>query len=180
MSVVLELLCGADPESRSRKHGVPAATLPEWRKSGRGWLESRFWAVRVRPPHRDDQRSELHAEQWLLVEWRRDEEEATKYWLSTLPAETPLKKLVELTMHRWIVERDYLELKQELGLRHFEGGSWRGFHHHATLCIAAYGFLAAEGSRSPPPARGGRLKLGVPPQAEANRPRGGAGQRPLG
>jgi hypothetical protein len=87
-------------------------------------------------------------------------EEPTKYWLSNLPAETPLRHLVRLAKHRWIVERDYLELKQELGLGHFEGRSWRGFHHHATLCVAAYGFLVAqrslfsprrgqEGSRSP-------------------------------
>jgi hypothetical protein len=106
--------------------------------------------VWVRPAHRDYWRSEPHAEHWLLAEWPRGAEEPTKYWLSNLPAETPLKKLVELAKHRWIVERDYLELKQELGLGHFEGRSWRAFHHHATLCIAAYGFLVAEKSRFSP------------------------------
>ncbi|WP_425219886.1 transposase [Ralstonia solanacearum] len=64
--------------------------------------------------------------------------------LSTLPADTPIKELVRLAKLRWRIERDYQELKQELGLGHFEGRSWRGFHHHATLCIAAYGFLVTE------------------------------------
>jgi SRSO17 transposase len=61
-----------------------------------------------------------------------------------LPANTPIKELVRVAKLRWRIERDYQELKQELGLGHFEGRSWRGFHHHATLCIAAYGFLVAE------------------------------------
>jgi hypothetical protein len=76
-----------------------------------------------------------------------------KYWLSTLPPHTPLKALVKMAKHSWIIERDYQELKQELGLGHFEGRNWRGFHHHATLCIAAYGFLVGERNRfSPLPA----------------------------
>ncbi len=106
------------------------------------------------------------------MEWPRGAQEPTKYWLSNLPVETPLKKLVELAKHRWIVERDYLELEQELGLGHFEGRSWRGFHHHATLCIAAYEFLAAERSRFFPSARAGRLMLHQPPQPESSRLRG--------
>ena len=75
------------------------------------------------------------------MEWPRGEAEPTKYWLSTLPADAKLGELVRLAKQRWIIERDYQELKQELGLGHFEGRGWRGFHHHATLCIAAYGFL---------------------------------------
>jgi len=78
------------------------------------------------------------------MEWPRGEAEPTKYWLSTLPPQTKLKPLVKMAKHRWIIERDYEELKQELGLGHYEGRGWRGFHHHATLCIAAYGFLIAE------------------------------------
>ncbi len=103
----------------------------------------------MRPAHREDWRAELHAELWLLAEWPPQQAgaEPSKYWLSNLPAQTPLVALVRLAKHRWIVERDYLELKQELGLGHFEARSWRGFHHHATLCIATYGFLAAERSR---------------------------------
>ena len=83
-----------------------------------------------------------------------------------------MRRLVELAKHRWIVERDYLELKQELGLGHFEGRSWRCFHHHAALCIAAYGFLVAERSRFSPSARSGRLELSLPPQPKQYRPRG--------
>lgn len=85
------------------------------------------------------------------MEWPKDEAEPTKYWLSTLPPETKLKDLVKIAKHRWLIERDYEELKQELGLGHFEGRGWWVFHHHATLCIAAYGFLVAERSRFPPP-----------------------------
>ena len=85
-----------------------------------------------------------------MIEWPRKESEPTKYWLSTLPVKTTLKSLVNMAKHRWIIERDYEELKQELGLGHYEGRSWRGFHHHATLCIAAYGFLISERTVFPP------------------------------
>ncbi|MCU1294775.1 MAG: family transposase [Bryobacterales bacterium] len=122
-----------------------------WRPGSRQTLRSRFAAVRVRPAHRDDKRTEPHPEEWLLIEWPKKESEPTKYWLSTLPAQTSLKSLVKLAKHRWILERDYEELKQELGLGHYEGRGWRGFHHHATLCIAAYGFLVSERNRFPPP-----------------------------
>ena len=101
--------------------------------------------------------------------------EPTKYWLSTLPAATKLKDLVRMAKHRWIIERDYEELKQELGLGHYEGRGWRGFHHHATLCIAAYGFLVAERSRFSPSARAGRLGLSVPEMPPQFRPRGSPG-----
>jgi SRSO17 transposase len=95
----------------------------------------------------------------LLIEWPERESEPTKYWLSTFPAHTTLSELVKRAKHRWIIERDYQELKQELGLGHYEGRGWRGFHHHATLCIAAYGFLVAERSRFSPSASAGRLDL---------------------
>jgi len=143
-----------------------------WREGTRHQLKSRFAAVRVRPAHRDEKRSEPYPEEWLLMEWPAGEPEPTKYWLSTLPANTRLTALVRLAKHRWIIERDYEELKQELGLGHYEGRGWRGFHHHATLCIAAYGFLVIERSRFSPSARGGRLELRaakIPPQFQ---PRG--------
>src|SRR6516162_8652148 len=73
----------------------------------------------------------------------------TKYWLSNLPAKTKFRDLVDITKMRWRIERDYQELKQEIGLDHYEGRGWRGFHHHATLCIAAYGFLIPTGEDSP-------------------------------
>ena len=78
------------------------------------------------------------------------EKEPTKYWLSTLPQNIAFGDLVDLTKLRWRIERDYQELKQEVGLGHIEGRGWRGFHHHATLCIAAYGFLISERETIPP------------------------------
>jgi SRSO17 transposase len=146
-----------------------------WRRGTRHQLQSRFAAVRVRPAHRDFERSEPYPEQWLLIEWPSGEAEPTKYWFSTLPAEIPLKGLASMAKQRWIIERDYEELKQELGLGHYEGRGWRGFHHHATLCIAAYGFLVAERSRFSPSVRAGRLGLSIPEMPPQFRPRGSPG-----
>ncbi|HEY5565905.1 MAG TPA: IS701 family transposase [Gammaproteobacteria bacterium] len=114
-----------------------------WREGTNKRLRSRFAAVRVRPAHRDYLRRTPHAEQWALIEWPNGDAEPLKYWLATLPAATPLTELVHTAKMRWRIERDYQELKQEFGLNHYEGRGWRGFHHHATLCIAAYGFLLA-------------------------------------
>jgi len=156
-----------------------AASLPPdcwkivtWRQGVNKKLRSRFAALRVRPAHRDYWRAEPHPEEWLLIEWPADQQEPAKYWLSTLPADTPLAELVRLAKHRWIIERDYEELKQELGLGHFEGRGWRGFHHHATLCLAAYGFLVAERNRFSPSARAGQLALSVPKLPPEFEPRG--------
>ena len=143
-----------------------------WRQGVKQKLQSRFAALRVRPAHRDYWRAEPHPEEWLLMEWPAGESEPTKYWLSTVPAETTLVELVHLAKHRWIIERDYQELKQELGLGHYEGRGWRGFHHHATLCIAAYGFLVAERNRFSPSARVGDLGLPTPEPPPDFRPRG--------
>src|SRR5450432_4019286 len=143
-----------------------------WRAGVKDDLASRFAAVRVRPAHRDYWRAQPHAEEWLLIEWPAGESEPTKYWFSTLPADLPLADLVHLAKHRWIIERDYEELKQELGLGHFEGRGWRGFHHHATLCIVLYGFLVAERSRFSPSARAGHLRLRAPKPPQSFRPRG--------
>jgi SRSO17 transposase len=143
-----------------------------WRQGVKQKLQSRFAAMRVRPAHRDYWRSEPHPEEWLLIEWPAGESEPTKYWLSTLPADTALVELVHLAKHRWIIERDYQELKQELGLGHYEGRGWRGFHHHATLCIAAYGFLVAERSRFSPSAQVGNLGLPTSEPPPDFRPRG--------
>jgi SRSO17 transposase len=143
-----------------------------WRQGVKQKLQSRFAAMRVRPAHRDYWRSEPHPEEWLLIEWPACESEPTKYWLSTIPADTALVGLVRLAKHRWIIERDYQELKQELGLGHYEGRGWRGFHHHATLCIAAYGFLVAERSRFSPSAQVGNLGLPTPEPPPDFRPRG--------
>ena len=115
-----------------------------WREGTNTKLSSRFAALRVRAAHRDTLRNVPRDEEWLLVEWPKEEREPTKYFLSTLPADISRKELVSAVKIRWRIERDYQELKQEFGLDNFEGRSWRGFHHHATLCIAAYGFLVGE------------------------------------
>lgn len=114
-----------------------------WREGTNTALSSRFAALRVRPAHRDYWRAEPRPEEWLLIEWPEQEAEPVHYWLSTLPADIPLEELIRVTLMRWRIERDYRELKQEFGLSHYEGRGWRGFHHHATLCIAAYGYLTA-------------------------------------
>src|SRR5436305_3756570 len=110
-------------------HSLPASAWKTvaWRQGTKQSLRSRFAALRIRPAHRDYWRSEPHPEEWLLLEWPRGEAEPTKYWLSILPADTKLGDLVRLAKQRWIIERDYQELKQELGLGHFEGRGWRGF-----------------------------------------------------
>jgi SRSO17 transposase len=156
---------------------LPSTAFTEvtWREAGERKLRSRFAAVRVRAAHRDYEKAEPHAEEWLLIEWPRGEAEPTKYWVSTLPPTTKLKALIKMAKQRWIMERDYEELKQELGLGHFEGRNWRGFHHHATLCIAAYGFLVAERTRFSPSARAGHLGFVASGPAADFHPRGSPG-----
>src|SRR5574341_951553 len=128
---------------------LEAWSMVTWREGTRGSMRSRFVALRVRPaPSR--RRRELPPVEWVLSEWPPGEPTPTKYYLSTLPASPPLATLVRLAHLRWRIERDYQELKDEIGLDHFEGRSWRGFHHHGTMCIAAYAFLAAERGRFPP------------------------------
>ena len=114
------------------------------------------------------------SEEWLLIEWPEGEAEPTKYWLSTLPANIGFRELVDFAKLRWRIERDYQELKQEVGLGHFEGRGWRGFHHHATLCIAAYGFLISERETIPPSAPRRTALFQTPALPEGYRPRGSA------
>ena len=143
-----------------------------WRAGTNEPLTSRFAALRVRCAHRDHLRVEPHPEQWLLIEWPRGETEPTKYFLSTLPVATPLKELARVAKLRWRIERDYQELKQELGLGHFEGRSWRGFHHHATLCVAAYAFLLAQRIAAPKKTLPHPIFGQVPALPDGFRPRG--------
>jgi len=138
---------GAKPVSvKELAESLPARRwrTVEWREGTNTKLSSRFAALRVRAAHRDEGHRALRQEQWLLIEWPGSQTEPTKYWLSTLPVDTALVELVRVAKMRWRIERDYQELKQEFGLSHYEGRGWRGFHHHATLCIAAYGFLLAD------------------------------------
>ncbi len=111
-----------------------------WRQGAAAPLRSRFARLRVRAAHRDRPR----ADEWLIIEWAKGAQEPAHYWFSNLPESTPWQAMVNTVMGRWRIERDYEELKQELGLGHYEGRNWRGFHHHASLCIAAYGFLMLE------------------------------------
>jgi SRSO17 transposase len=143
----------------------------EWREGTCDVLSSRFARVRVHVAHRH-LTADRHAEEWLLVEWPDDEPEPTKYWLSTCPESIAIHQLVDLAKLRWRIERDYQDLKQEVGLDHYEGRGWRGFHHHITLSIAAYGFLISERETSPPSAPR-RAVLGPPPALPQGwRPRG--------
>jgi len=146
--------------------------MVNWSPGTKGKLRSRFAAIRVRPAHRDYWRQTAHKELWLLIEWPKAEKEPTKYWLANLPLQISLKSLVLLAKLRWRIERDYEELKQELGLGHYEGRGWRGFHHHATLCIAAYGFLMAERCLFSPSARAGHVRLPAPKMPPDFQPRG--------
>jgi SRSO17 transposase len=142
-----------------------------WREGTNVSLKSRFARLRVRIAHRDFNRSAPWPEEWLLIEWPKGEKEPTKYWLSTLPQDIASARLVDLAKLRWRIERDYQELKQEIGLGHFEGRGWRGFHHHATLCIAAYGFLISERETIPPSAAGAAARGQAPCVPETHRPR---------
>jgi len=138
----------------------------------------------VRAAHRDNLRDELRPPEWLLIEWPEGDDEPLKYWLSTLPEEVSLQRMVFETKMRWRIERDYQDLKQDLGLGHYEGRGWRGFHHHASLSIAAYGFLLAQRLQHPDEIGGKknsaqRQELALPTHY---RPRGsppGAAPRPI-
>ena len=147
----------------------------KWREGSADRLSSRFARVRVRVGYNGAIPGKL-AEEWLLVEWPEGETKLSKckYWLATLPADIGFHQLVDIAKMRWRIERDYLELKQEVGLGHYEGRGWRGFHHHATLCIATYGFLVAERAAIPPSALRRRAPLSAPALPDGYRPRGSA------
>lgn len=156
-------------------HELPPSAFVNitWAEGTKASLRSRFAALRVRPAHRDTLRSVPRDLEWLLIEWPLGEKTPTRYWLSTMDESTVMRTLVETVKLRWRIERDYQELKQELGLGQYEGRGWRGFHHHATLCIAAYGFLLIDqGGFSP--SRDRRLQLAQPALPDNFRPRGSA------
>jgi SRSO17 transposase len=153
----------------------PVGTIT-WREGTNAKLRSRFARVRVRTaPVRG---TAARPEETLLFEWPEGEAEPTKYWLATVDEKISFRALVDLAKMRWRVERDYLELKQEIGLGHYEGRGWPGFHHHGTLCIAVYGFLISERETIPPsgPHRARRLKKPAIP--DSYRPRGASHSAP--
>jgi SRSO17 transposase len=146
--------------------GLPPEAWQEvtWRQGTQGPLRSRFAAARVRPAQGYYNRKSaavyrIPPEEWLIVEWPAREPEPTRYWLSTFPEATPITTLVYMAQLRWRIEEDYEDLKQEVGLADFEGRTWQGFHHHASLCIAARTFLMAERARLSPPTRGTACRL---------------------
>jgi SRSO17 transposase len=170
-----------DDEHRPLPAKALALDLPEeawqtitWREGSADWLTSRFAGARVRAAHRDERLGEPRPEEWLLIEWPEGEQKPTKYWLATLPEDIAFAELVDLAKLRWRIERDYQELKQELGLGHYEGRGWRGFHHHATLCIAAYGFLISEREKIPPSGPRAAPNVQKPAVPSGRRPRGAA------
>ena len=145
-----------------------------WRDGSADPLHSRFARVRVRAaPIRGEAKQ---MEETLLIEWPQSEAEPTKYWLSTLPAETPFRRLVDIVKMRWRIERDYQDLRQEIGLGHYEGRGWRGFHHHGTLCIAAYGFLVSERETIPPSEASSARVFAQAALPDDYRPRGASDQ----
>lgn len=119
-----------------------------WREGTKGWLESRFLCVRVQPSHGFVDGDPPHKELWLLVEWPEEEKEPTKYFFADLLASYTLRRLVRIAKCRWKIEQDYHQLKEELGLDHYEGRSWNGWHHHVTLVMLAHAFLTLETLRS--------------------------------
>jgi SRSO17 transposase len=139
-----------------------------WREGSKGWQAGRFAAVRVRTAHRHKEGTPPGVEQWLLCQETGNPKAPYKQWLSNLPPTTSITTLVRLAKLRWRVERDYQELKSELGLDHFEGRTWRGFHHHATLCAVAHGFLALRRALFPP--EDGALDAPDGPQSDAADP----------
>ncbi len=145
-----------------------------WREGSAEPLISRFARVRIRVAHRDYNLTGSRPEEWLLIEWPKGESEPAKYWFSTLAEKIAFNRLIDLTKLRWRIERDYQDLKQEVGLGDFEGRGWRGFHHHATLCIAAYGFLISERETVPPSGPRSARFFQAPAVPEGHRPRGSA------
>jgi len=134
-----------------------------WREGSRGPMGSRFAATRFQPSHGHTQGLAPQPEQWLIVQWPPDEEAPTKYWLSDLPRNVGLRRLVREAKARWRVELDYRELKDELGMDHYEGRSWAGWHHHVTLTMMAHAFLTLERLRAKKNSRVGLPKDADPP-----------------
>jgi SRSO17 transposase len=138
--------------------GKDAAVSVIWREGTRGKMSSRFLALRVRPANIELRRAANQADQdlpvgWLLCEWPEHKDEPVKYWLSNLPQDTAIEDLVRLGKLRWRIEHDYRELKDALGLDHFEGRTYPGWNHHVTLVSVAHAFLTLERRRRDRPQR---------------------------
>ncbi len=140
---------------KPRKILEVARLLPEdawqditWREGAKGPMRGRFAAIRVQPAIGYFNGKATESAGWLLIEWPRQEPEPIKYWFSNLPETVTLQDLVYWARIRWWIEQNYQQLKNELGLDHFEGRSWAGWHHHVTLTMMAFDFLVLEGFRA--------------------------------
>ena len=107
-------------------------------------VNSRFAFVRVIAARPVTEHRQQPREEWLIIEWPQRHTEPSDYWLSNLPGDSPPERLARLARLRWMIELDYRQLKGELGLDHYEGRSYLGFHHHCAIVIAAHGFLTLE------------------------------------
>ena len=158
----------APVQAKTYAEDLPADAFEQvsWRQGSKGTMTSRFAARRVRPANRNLPREPDGSlpECWLLIEWAEDAAEPTDYWLSTLPPDTPTSELVRLGKIRWRIEHDYRELKHGLGLDHFEGRTWLGWHHHVTLVTAAHLFITLQRLATDPKARGQPELLRHPPR----------------
>ena len=125
---------------------LPASAWREvtWREGTKGKMRSRFARVRIRPAHGWQQGTQELPVVWLLIEWPPEAKAPTKYWLSDLPEDTSLRALVRWAKSRWAVEMNYQQMKDHLGLDHFEGRGWAGWHHHVTLVMLALAFVLSE------------------------------------
>jgi SRSO17 transposase len=178
----VKVRAASDPQQRVSVKAL-ALGLPNhawrtitWRQGSADRLRSRFARVRVRTaPIRG---AAGRPQETLLIEWPQGEAAPTKYWLSTVDARISFRRLVDIAKMRWRIERDYQELKQEIGLGHYEGRGWPGLHHHGTLCIAAYGFLISERERIPPSGPRAAGMFAKPAIPNGYRPRGAADPTP--
>jgi SRSO17 transposase len=135
----------------ARELGAKQFRSVSWREGSKGRMNGRFYAARIYSAERRTKKTRPELRPiWLIIEETGEEKRPFKFYFSNLPESTSLKRLVALVKLRWRVERDYQELKGEIGLDHFEGRNWRGFHHHATLCAVAHGFLALRRALFPP------------------------------
>ena len=174
----VKVRAAADPDQRVSVKQL-ALGLPKhawrtitWREGSAAPLRSRFARVRVRTaPIRG---AAARPEETLLIEWPNGEAAPTKYWLANVDNKISFRGLVDIAKMRWRIERDYQDLKQEIGLDHYEGRGWRGFHHHGTLCIAAYGFLISERETIPPSGPRSSRRLAKPAIPAGYRLRGAA------
>jgi len=131
-----------------------AQSLPEtewktvsWREGQRDSLKSRFACVKVEPTHVRKRGTGTPETAWLLMEWPENESEPDHYWLMSPGCGSFLEDLVYWAKIRWIIEKNYRDLKTELGLDHFEGRSYRGWRHHIALTLVAHLFLVSEDLR---------------------------------